>query len=193
MTLTDTRPLLSSSFACSTGANRKCWTFTHTLLLHWHGYHLSRWTTKIPVRTTTVQFSARGRKVFVAVRAGRERSFPFDPRLGGFLRWTNERSPFQVAFVDNMCCLVTPNSPKELDTVISDQRCTLPHCPARVVRDQFQTWQFEDAPQSPEETVEAVRVVQRERVQQRTAEQIEDAPQSPEETVVPLVCVCVNS
>ena len=48
-------------------------------------------------------------------------------------------------------------------------------------------------PQVLEETVEAVRVVQRERiqqqtvlherVQQRTAEQIEDAPQSPEETV----------
>ena len=41
--------------------------------------------------------------------------------------------------------------------------------------------QAEDAPQSPEETVE-MRWVSRERVQQRTAEQTEDAPQSPEET-----------
>ena len=39
--------------------------------------------------------------------------------------------------------------------------------------------QIEDAPQSPEETVEAVTLVPRERVQQRTAEQIEDVPQSP--------------
>ena len=38
-------------------------------------------------------------------------------------------------------------------------------------------------PQSPEENVEAVTLVPRERVQQRTAEQTEDAPQSPEETV----------
>ena len=38
--------------------------------------------------------------------------------------------------------------------------------------------QIEDAPQSSEETVEAVTLVPHERVQQRTAEQIEDLPQS---------------
>ena len=38
-------------------------------------------------------------------------------------------------------------------------------------------------PQIAEETVEAVRVVQRERVQQGTAHKIEVAPQSPEKTV----------
>ena len=38
-------------------------------------------------------------------------------------------------------------------------------------------------PQIAKETVEAVRVVQRERVQQRTAEQTEDLPQSPAEVV----------
>ena len=36
---------------------------------------------------------------------------------------------------------------------------------------------------SPEETVEMVRSVSHERVQQRAAEQIEDLPQHPEETV----------
>ena len=43
--------------------------------------------------------------------------------------------------------------------------------------------EIDDAPQSPEETVEAVTPVPRERVQQHTAQQIEDTPQSPEETV----------
>ena len=41
----------------------------------------------------------------------------------------------------------------------------------------------EAVPRSPEETLEAVTSVSRERVQQRTAEQIEDAPQYPEETL----------
>ena len=36
---------------------------------------------------------------------------------------------------------------------------------------------------SPEKTVEAVTLVPRERVQQRTAEEVEDAIQSPEKTV----------
>ena len=39
-----------------------------------------------------------------------------------------------------------------------------------------------DAPESQEETVEAVTLVPRERVQQGTAEQMEVARQSPEET-----------
>ena len=47
----------------------------------------------------------------------------------------------------------------------------------------FAAEQTEDAPQSPEETVEMVRSVSHDRAQQRAAEQTEDAPQSPEETV----------
>ena len=43
--------------------------------------------------------------------------------------------------------------------------------------------QTEDAPQSPEETVEMVRSVSHERVQQRAAGRTGGAPQSPEETV----------
>ena len=43
--------------------------------------------------------------------------------------------------------------------------------------------EIDDAPQSPEKTVEAVTPVPRERVQQCTAVQVEDAPQSPNETV----------
>ena len=42
---------------------------------------------------------------------------------------------------------------------------------------------IEVVPQSPEETVEVGRLVLHERVQQRTVEQIEDAPPSPEKTV----------
>ena len=42
---------------------------------------------------------------------------------------------------------------------------------------------IEDVPQYPEETVEMVKLVSQEHVQQRTAEKIEVVPQSPEETV----------
>ena len=42
--------------------------------------------------------------------------------------------------------------------------------------------QIEDAPRSPEETVEAVTLVPRERVQQRLAEKIGDVPQFRKET-----------
>ena len=41
----------------------------------------------------------------------------------------------------------------------------------------------EDFPQLPEEVVDAVTLVPRERLQQRSAEKIEDVPQYPEETV----------
>ena len=49
--------------------------------------------------------------------------------------------------------------------------------------------QIEDAPQSPEETVDAVTLVLGDRVQQRTAEQIEDPPESQEETVQAVMLV----
>ena len=45
-----------------------------------------------------------------------------------------------------------------------------------------------DAPEGLEETVEALRLFPRERVQQRTTEQTEDVPQFAEETVELVMC-----